>query len=173
MLAFTSVFGAILAASFGFLGNQNLDAVSKVLLSFAMIILSTLGFLYMHILRIPWIIYSRLADAILVEFNLEKYRRFGAYRKDKLASAKIVFYYFYITVTALYYGILMGYLPLACPDIFSRFPQTNIPTLFWALLVFVIVILLMSWIYKSRFERSEKGTIEELKQKFPKIFEKS
>lgn len=162
-LTFTSVYSAIVAGAFAFLGSEISDLQSRVYLSIGMTILSILGFFLMHAWRIPFIVYSRLAEIVMIKkWEMEHYKRFGEY--DKLVNASLVFHLFYVLLASLFFSIFLLTFPEAYPGV--HILNLSLDRTYVSMVGFFVVFLALCLVYTKVFRPVEDKVKGMLRKKF-------
>lgn len=158
MIKFTSIFGVVMAGSLAVLGSQFADTPTKAILALSMVMFSIFGFLYMHVCRIPWLVFSRLAEAIMTkEFKLAKYERFETYRK--FVNASFLFHSFYIINVALFFALFVyNFSPIFSITNFDFYSCLTI-------IAFIVVISIMSIFYLTKLKSLECQIKKNLKKR--------
>lgn len=152
-LTFTSIYGALVAGAFAFIGSS-ISEPSRLGLLWGLLFMSILGFLLCHFWRIPFLWFSRLAEQILLqEFKLKKYARFAEEKpKTKFGSVSDVFHFFYILMIALFTFLLgVGYQVKL-----YVFANSDIISIVMASIVFILLTLIYGLFFKKRENEIER-----------------
>ncbi|GEM_PF-3638202 len=148
-LNFTSIYALIVAGTLAYIGSSSFNEKYAPLLFIFLVIYSLLGYLSVYTWAIPFVIFTRKAEAIAIcEWNMpEYYSRFKFYNDPQSGQTKIfigirisatrIFITFYSLALSMFVGMLLPYLGV--------FVNICIPILF---LTSVLVL-----IYVECFER--------------------